>query len=95
MGKIAFIPSIASSFKKICTNFFMFKVIHPLDVKFVYELVPNITEDIIEKVKTLQSGNCMTFGTAFKVPTIVKLEMPNPAPSSNSCDISSVWFINK
>ena len=78
-----------------CTNFFMFKVIHPLDVKFVYELVPNITEDIIEKVKTLQSGNCMTFGTAFKVPTIVKLEMPNPAPSSNSCDISSVWFINK
>ena len=78
-----------------CTNFLMFKMIHPLDVKFVYELVPNITEDIIEKVKTLQAGNCMTFGTAFKIPTIVKLAMPNPSPSSNSCDVSSVWFINQ
>lgn len=58
-------------------------------------MVPNVTDEIVKKLKTLQSGNCIAFGNAFNVPVFIKFDMPNPAPSSSSCDISSIWFINK
>ena len=53
-----------------------------------------MTEDIIEKQKTLQSGTCVAFGSAFKVPVIIKFKMPDPSPSSSSCEVSKIWFID-
>ena len=78
-----------------CNNFLIFKMLHPLDVEYIKEMIPNITNEIVKRLKILQPGNCVVFGTAFKVPVIVKLEMPNPAPSSNSCDVSGAWFIER
>lgn len=78
-----------------CSNFFIFKLLHPVDIKYIHDMVPNITEEIIKKMRTLQPGTCMAFGPAFKLPILVKLDMPNPAPSSSSCDISATWFVNR
>ncbi len=78
-----------------CSNFFIFKMLHPLDVKYIHDMVPDITEEIIKKMKALQPGNCMAFGTAFRLPTLIRLDMPNPAPSSSSCDISGTWFVSQ
>lgn len=78
-----------------CSNFFIFKLLHPLDIKYIHDMVPNITEEIIKKMRTLQPGTCMAFGPAFKLPTLTKLAMPDPAPSSSSCDISATWFVDK
>ena len=75
-----------------CTNFLIFKMLHPKDVNYIKEMVPNITPEVIKKLKILQPGTCIAFGLGFKVPVIVKFEMPNPEPSSASCDISNVWF---
>ena len=47
------------------------------------------------QIKLLQPGTCIAFGSGFKLPSIVKLEMPNPAPASSSCDISGIWFIDR
>ena len=78
-----------------CSNFFIFKMLHPLDVEYIHDMVPDITEEIIKKMKALQPGNCMAFGTAFRLPTLIRLDMPNPAPSSSSCDISGTWFVSQ
>lgn len=78
-----------------CNNFLIFKMLHPTDVEYIRKMVPNITNEIVKRLRILQPGNCIAFGTAFKVPVMVKLEMPNPAPASNSCDISGTWFIQK
>ncbi len=75
-----------------CNNFMLFRMLHPTDIDFISRMVPNITSEVIKKMKTLQSGICMTFGTAFKLPILTKMELPNPTPSSNSCDVSSIWF---
>ena len=53
--------------------------------------VPNMSEDVVEKQKTLQSGTCVAFGRIFKIPMIVKMEMPNPMPYSSNCNVSSCW----
>lgn len=78
-----------------CSNFLIFKMLHPRDITYIKEMVPNITSEIIKRLRVLQPGNCIAFGSAFQVPVLVKLDKPNPAPSSSSCDISANWFIDR
>lgn len=78
-----------------CNNFLIFKMLHPIDIEYIRKMVPNITNEIIKQLRILQPGNCIAFGNGFKVPVFIKMEMPNPAPSSSSCDISGVWFIKR
>ena len=74
-----------------CTNFLIFKINHPVDIKYIREMVPHITDEIIEKQKSLQPGTCLGFGLGFKIPLIVKMEMPNPSPLSGNCDVVNIW----
>jgi len=75
------------------SNFLILKMTHPKDIKYIEEMLPNISSDVIEKMKVLQPGSCVSFGSAFKIPMIIKLELPNPLPYSSNCDISKVWRI--
>ena len=75
-----------------CSNFLVFKISHPADIEFIKPMIPFVDEDLIEKIKVLQTGNCLTFGSAFNLPTIVKVDLASPAPSSSSCNISEKWF---
>ena len=74
-----------------CSNFLIFKMNHPVDVEYIRKMVPNISDEIVEKQKTLQSGTCLGFGTAFKIPLIVKLDMPDPEPKSGNCNVEMIW----
>ena len=78
-----------------CSNFLIFKMLHPTDVNYIREMVPNITQEVVKRLRILQPGNCIAFGSAFKVPVLVRVDMPDPAPSSNSCEIGKMWFVNK
>ncbi|MBR3362307.1 MAG: ATP-binding protein [Bacilli bacterium] len=77
-----------------CANFLIFKLNHPRDVEYITKMLPNISAEIVEKQKSLQPGTCMAFGLAFKVPMIVRMQMPDPAPSSSSCDVVATWKVN-
>ena len=77
------------------SNFMIFKMNHPRDLDYIRKMLPNISAEIVEKQKSLQSGTCVAFGTAFKVPSIIKMEMPNPAPSSGNCDVANTWAIHQ
>ena len=77
-----------------CSNFLIFKMTHPKDIEYIRTMLPNISQDVIEKQKVLQPGNCVGFGSAFKLPMIIKLEMPNPMPYSTNCDVSARWRVN-
>ena len=74
-----------------CSNFLIFKMNHPTDVEYIKKMVPNISDEIVEKQKSLQSGTCLGFGSAFKIPLIVKLKMPDPMPLSGNCDVVRIW----
>ncbi len=74
-----------------CSNFIIFKLSHPRDLDYIKKMLPNISAEIIEKQKSLQPGTCVAFGKAFKVPMIIKMDPPNPAPISNNCDVSNRW----
>ena len=73
------------------SNFCILKMTHPRDLDYINKMLPNISGDIIEKLTSLQSGTMVAFGSAFKIPVIVKMDMPNPAPYSSNCDVLFRW----
>ena len=77
-----------------CSNFIIFKLNHPTDLEYIRKMVPNISSDVIEKQKSLQSGTCVAFGRMMKIPMIVKMEMPNPEPQSASASIYDKWIVD-
>ncbi len=76
-----------------CANFLIFKINHPADLDYIAKSVPNMSEDIIEKQKTLQAGTCVAFGRIFKIPMIVKMEKASPPPTSANCDVYKNWMV--
>ena len=74
-----------------CSNFMIFKMNHPRDLEYIKKMLPNINQEIIEKQKSLQPGTCVAFGKAFKIPLIVKMAEPKPAPYSSNCDVKNRW----
>ena len=76
-----------------CSNFLIFKINHPTDLDYIRKMVPNISADVIEKQKSLQSGTCVAFGPMMKIPMIVKMELPNPEPQSANAAIYKNWMI--
>ena len=96
LGLISQRPSeISETSISQCSNFLIFKIYHPKDLNFIKSMVQNIDENTINKIKSLHPGTCMIFGNAFKLPVIVNMDMPNPEPLSNNCDIVKTWYINK
>ena len=59
-------------------------------MSYLYDLY-EAERKIVQKLKTLKPGNCVAFGSAFKVPTFAYVEKPNPTPLSNNVDMSKVW----
>lgn len=75
------------------SNFLIFKINHPSDLEYIEKVVPNVNADITEKLQTLQSGTCIAFGNMMKLPMIVKMQLPNPFPTSSNAQIFDKWMV--
>ena len=75
-----------------CSNFITLRMYHPDDLKIIGSITSNLSADNLEQIKTLRPGMAMTFGTAFKLPSICSMELPNPMPQSTSVDVAKKWF---
>ena len=77
-----------------CFNFAIFKMFHPLDINFISSAISGMSESMVDRMKILNPGTCILFGTAFKFPIISMVDMPNPTPLSQSCNIDRTWYVN-
>ena len=75
-----------------CSNFIVFRLFYPEDLEIVRSISSNVTDENIEKIKTLHPGMGLVFGTAFKVPLLVNFPLPNPMPVSTSLRIVDSWY---
>ncbi len=75
-----------------CSNFMVLRTLHPKDLQYIKEMVPNVTDEILAILKTLQPGSAIAFGSAFKVPVSIKMDRPNPEPYSYNSDIAKIWY---
>ena len=75
-----------------CSNFIVFRMYYPQDIKMVASIASNITMDAVEKLKSLSPGMALVFGTAFKIPLITQFDIPNPMPTSTNVDLQKGWY---
>ena len=73
------------------SNFLILKMTHPKDLEYIEKMLPNISGDVIDKLNSLQPGTLVAFGNAFKIPLLIKMDMPDPTPYSSNCDIVNRW----
>ena len=73
------------------SNFLILKMTHPKDLEYIEKMLPNISGDVIDKLNSLQPGTLVAFGSAFKIPLIIKMDMPDPTPYSSNCDVENRW----
>ena len=78
-----------------CENFLILRTLHPKDLVYIRDMVPNISIETVEQIKTLQPGHCVAFGSAFNVPVSLIMDFPNPPPLSDNSDIVSGWYGQK
>lgn len=75
-----------------CSNFLVLRTLHPKDLQYIKEMVPNVSEEVLAILKTLQPGSAIAFGSAFKVPVSLKMDRPNPEPYSSNSDVAKIWY---
>ena len=73
------------------SNFLVLKMTHPKDLEYIEKMLPNVSSDIIEKLNSLQAGTLVSFGNAFKIPLLIKMDLPNPLPYSSNCNVLERW----
>ena len=78
-----------------CVNFVILRTMHPVDLQYIKEMVPFVSSEIVLQLKNLKPGNCIAFGAAFKVPTTMYIDLPNPRPLSNNVDLEKVWYTER
>ena len=75
-----------------CSNFVIFRIFHPKDFEIVKSISTNVDTESLEKLKTLNSGTALVFGTGFKIPLLVSFDLPNPMPTSTNVMLSQIWY---
>ena len=73
------------------SNFLILKLTQPQDQEYVEKMLPNVSKDVMEKISSLQPGTLVSFGSAFKIPLLIKMDMPDPTPYSSNCDVLNRW----
>lgn len=96
LGLISQRPSeISETSISQCSNFLVFKMFHPRDLEFIKSVITGVDDSLLNKIKSLHPGVCMLFGNAFKLPTLVTIDRPDPEPLSSNCNIVNSWYITK
>lgn len=74
-----------------CNNFITMRLTNPNDQNYVKRLLPDTMGQLIDKMPTLKSGECLLIGDSVVIPSIVKIGECNPKPSSSDIPYLELW----
>lgn len=74
-----------------CNNFVALRLTNISDQNYIKGLLPNNANSITDILPTLSAGECLIVGDATPMPAMVKMEMPDPEPKSESIKFHSQW----
>jgi len=77
-----------------CNNFISLRLTNINDQNYVKALMPENSNTIADILPNLSSGECLIVGDATLIPSVVKLDMPNPEPKSQSIKFQDEWQKN-
>lgn len=77
-----------------CNNFISLRLTNVNDQNYVKALMPDNSNAIADILPNLGQGECLIVGDAALIPSIVKLDKPNPEPKSQSINFQDEWQSN-
>lgn len=84
-------PTIISQ----CANFISHRLQNPDDIDHFRRIIPMQARRLLDQVTVLASGEAIVFGSAFHIPTRVQIDIPAPAPWSQTAAPYHQWKTNK
>ncbi len=74
-----------------CNNFISLRLTNVNDQSYVKALMPENSNAIADILPNLGAGECLIVGDATLLPSVVKLDMPDPQPKSQSVKFQDEW----
>ncbi|WP_114821086.1 ATP-binding protein [Chryseobacterium sp. KLBC 52] len=74
-----------------CNNFISLRLTNINDQSYVKALMPENSNAIADILPNLGSGECLIVGDATLIPSVVKLDLPDPQPKSQSVKFKDEW----
>ncbi len=75
-----------------CSNYIVLRMFHPDDLEIIRNITHSISEKDVDRIKSLGPGIALCFGSAMNLPLYVKIDAPNPFPTSSNAQIKDSWF---
>jgi DNA helicase HerA-like ATPase len=74
-----------------CSSFVAMRLTNPADQAYVARLLPDTLGKLCEKLPSLSAGEALLIGEALVMPSLVRVDRCNPAPSSNDIPYFELW----
>ena len=74
-----------------CNNFVAMRLTNPSDQNYVRRLLPDTLGKLIEKMPNLGAGEALLIGDSLLMPSLVKIDVCDPAPSSADIPYWELW----
>lgn len=74
-----------------CSNYVAMRLTNPNDLACVKKLLPDTLGDLINKLPSLKAGEGLLIGDAVVLPSVVKIDLCDPAPSSSDIPYWDLW----
>jgi DNA helicase HerA-like ATPase len=74
-----------------CNNFVALRLTNQNDQSYIKNLLPDSTKSIGEILPNLGAGECILVGDSIIMPSIIKMDKPNPEPKSQSVKFKEEW----
>jgi DNA helicase HerA-like ATPase len=74
-----------------CNNFVSLRLTNVNDQAYVKALMPENSNAVADILPNLGQGECLIVGDAVLIPSVVKLDLPNPEPKSQSIKFQEEW----
>lgn len=74
-----------------CNNFVAMRLTNPSDQNYVRRLLPDTLGKLIEKMPNLGAGEALLIGDSLVMPSLVKIDVCDPPPSSADIPYWELW----
>ena len=92
LGIVSQRPSeISETIFSQCNNFIAMRLTNPDDQNYVKKLLPDTIGDLTSCLSSLQAGEALIIGESIVLPTLVRVNFPDPEPKSTDIKYLDIW----
>lgn len=82
---------VSSTILSQCNSFLCLRISNPEDQSYVRSLLPDSVRGIASLFSTLRRGECVLLGDSVLMPTRIRIDVPDPKPSSDDASFYKQW----